>query len=89
MKKLKKSKPTSEMLDSFKEISKYGTEYFLLKLFYIVSNNSQSGGNNTNNIYNKQPKVKMPFKMYMGIKKSVIKKHEKEKEHRQKVNFFN
>jgi hypothetical protein len=30
----------------------------------------------------------MPFKMYMGIKKSVIKKHEKEKEHRQKVNFF-
>ena len=30
----------------------------------------------------------MPYKMYMGIKKSVIKKHDKEKEHRQKVIFL-
>ena len=30
----------------------------------------------------------MPYKMYMGIKKSVIKKQDKEKEHRQKVKIL-
>ena len=29
----------------------------------------------------------MPYKMYMGIKKSFINKQEKDREHRQKVNL--
>jgi len=83
MKKIKKSKPSTEMLTSFKEISKFGNSLN----FILVTNSNQNQGNNSfNNINgNKQQKIKMPYKMYMGIKKSFIKKHDKEREHRQKV----
>jgi hypothetical protein len=76
MKKVKKSKPTHEMLNSFKEISKF------------VSNTHTEKDTRVNNVINKKQKIKMPFKMYMGIKKAVLKKHEKEKEYRQKVNLI-
>ena len=42
---------------------------------------------NINNIITKKQKIKMPYKMYMGIKKAVLKKHEKDKAHNQKVNI--
>ena len=73
---MKKGKPSSEMLNTFKEITNF-------------VNKSQSEKNkNINNILNKKQKIKMPMKMYMGIKKAVIKRHEKEKEHNQMVNLI-
>ncbi len=76
MKKIKKSKPTQEVLDTYKEISNFVTKQNADKHKQI------------NNILNKKQKVKMPFKMYMGIKKAVIKRHEKEKQHNQVVIFI-
>lgn len=68
-KKLKSKHPSKDTIDAFKEIEKYITE----------EQNAKK-----DKFSFKQKKVKMPFKMYMGIKKSVIKKHEKEMEFNRK-----
>lgn len=68
-KKFKSKHPSKDTIDTFKEIEKYITE----------EQNAKK-----DKFSFKQKKVKMPFKMYMGIKKSVIKKHEKEMEFNRK-----
>lgn len=68
-KKFKSKHPSKDTIDAFKEIEKYITE----------EQNAKK-----DKFSFKQKKVKMPFKMYMGIKKSVIKKHEKEMEFNRK-----
>ena len=68
-KKFKSHQPYKETLDTYKEIEKYIKE----------ENDAKK-----DKFSFKQKKVKMPYKMYMGIKKSVIKKHQKETEFNQK-----
>ena len=68
-KKFKSHQPYKETLDTYKEIEKYIKE----------ENDAKK-----DKFQFKQKKVKMPYKMYMGIKKSVIKKHQKETEFNQK-----
>lgn len=68
-KKFKSKHPSKDTIDTFKKIEKYITE----------EQNAKK-----DKFSFKQKKVKMPFKMYMGIKKSVIKKHEKEMEFNRK-----
>lgn len=68
-KKFKSKHPSKDTIDTFKEIEKYITE----------EQNAKK-----DKFSFKQKKVKMPFKMYMGIKKSVMKKHEKEMEFNRK-----
>ena len=68
-KKFKSHQPYKETLDTYKEIEKYIKE----------ENDAKK-----DKFSFKQKKVKMPYKMYMGIKKSVIKKHQKETEFDQK-----
>ena len=66
-KKFKKNhhKPTQESLATYKEIEKYIKE----------ENESKK-----DKFSFQQKKIKMPYKMYMGIKNSVLKKHKKEME---------
>ena len=68
-KKFKSHQPYKETLDTYKEIEKYIKE----------ENDAKK-----DKFSFKQKKVKMPYKMYMGIKRSVIKKHQKETEFNQK-----
>lgn len=68
-KKFKSHQPYKETLDTYKEIEKYIKE----------ENDAKK-----DKFSFKQKKVKMPYKMYMGIKKAVIKKHQKETEFNQK-----
>ena len=63
--KMKHKKPSAESLSTYKEIEKFIKE----------ENESKK-----NKFSFQQKKVKMPYKMYMGIKKSVLKKHKKEME---------
>ena len=63
--KMKHKKPSAECLSTYKEIEKFIKE----------ENESKK-----NKFSFQQKKVKMPYKMYMGIKKSVLKKHKKEME---------
>ena len=63
--KKKHHKPTQESLATYKEIEKYIKE----------ENESKK-----DKFSFQQKKVKMPYKMYMGIKNSVLKKHKKEME---------
>ena len=59
------NKPSNESISAFKQIEKYIQE----------KKNKQR-----DKISFQQKKVKMPYKMYMGIKNSVLKKHKKEME---------
>lgn len=68
-KKFKSHQPNKETLDTYKEIEKYIKE----------ENDAKK-----DKFSFKQKKVKMPYKMYMGIKKAVIKKHQKETEFNQR-----
>ena len=63
--KKKHNKPSNESLSTFKAIEKFIKE----------ENDSKK-----NKFSFQQKKVKMPYKMYMGIKNSVLKKHKKEME---------
>ena len=72
-KTVRTSRPTGEMINSFKEITNF------------VHKSQSEKNKNINNILNRKQKIKMPLKMYMGIKKAVLKKHEKEKSHNQIV----
>ena len=64
-KKFKSKKPTNETLSTFKEIENYIKEEQESKRDKFTF---------------KQKKIKMPYKMYMGIKNSVLKKHKQEEE---------
>lgn len=65
-KKIKKAnQPKKETISAFKEVENFITQEQEAK---------------KDKFSFKQKKVKMPFKMYMGIKKAVLKKHEKEAE---------
>ena len=59
------NKPSNESISTFKEIEKFIQE----------EKNKQR-----DKFSFQQKKVKMPYKMYMGIKNSVLKKHKKEME---------
>jgi hypothetical protein len=55
-------------------------------VFFNLVNSSQKEKNKTiNNILTKKQKIKMPLKMYMGIKKAVLKRDEKLKAHNKQV----
>ena len=59
------NKPSNESISAFKQIEKY-----------IQEEKNKQG----DKLSFQQKKVKMPYKMYMGIKNSVLKKHKKEME---------
>jgi hypothetical protein len=59
----KHNKPYKETISTYKEIEKYIKE---------------DQDSKRKKFSFKQKKVKMPFKMYLGIKNSVLKKHKKE-----------
>ncbi len=60
-------------------------------MFFNLVNSSQKESNKTvNNILTKKQKIKMPLKMYMGIKKAVLKRDEKQKaQYKQVCLFYN
>ena len=59
------NKPSNESISAFKQIEKY-----------IQEEKNKQG----DKFSFQQKKVKMPYKMYMGIKNSVLNKHKKEME---------
>ena len=61
----KHNKPHQDTLSTYKEIEKFIKE---------------EQDSKRDKFTFKQKKVKMPYKMYMGIKNSVLKKHQKEME---------
>ena len=64
-KKFHYNKPSNESISTFKQIEKFIQE---------------EKDKERDKFSFKQKKVKMPYKMYMGIKNSVLKKHKKEME---------